>query len=400
MALVGYSDSEGSEAEANPISTPAPKTSTNPAKPSFLKVIERSNPHKIRVNLSKTSNVIDDEIKEDDGPPAKKARTDAGAYSGFNSFLPAPKKLAAGSGGANGSRKGGLGSGVNLKTGATPGFSREPMPTRDDIDGEDQFAAGAGPAMHQSMEATHGSALSNGDSISMENPEEKPKPQGNAMLFKPLSVAGKKKTKKPAKAPSEMSASTKQTSVESVAVKSKTKASLFSLGDTSENDCNYESASAVYKPLLYEPPQEDPESLSTHAPMEGQDGTSDAAEWSEPPQSIPVKDTDPQSLDSIAADLNLSASAKRQLLGRQRQSNGNQSSINIVNFNTDQEYAANETLRQAGEQAQHNPVRALAPGKHSLKQLVNAASNQKDALEEHFAKGKRNKNEAASKYGW
>ena len=104
-----------------------------------------------------------------------------------------------------------------------------------------------------------------------------------------------------------------------------------------------------------------------------------------------------QSLDHIAADLKLSSSAKRQLFGRGKNHAG---AIDVVNFNTDREYAANEMLRQAGDQAQHNPVRAIAPGKHSLKQLVNAASNQRDALEEHFASGRRNKKEAGSKYGW
>jgi hypothetical protein len=32
--------------------------------------------------------------------------------------------------------------------------------------------------------------------------------------------------------------------------------------------------------------------------------------------------------------------------------------------------------------------------------LVNAASSQKEALEESFAAGRRNKKEAGSKYGW
>ncbi|RMZ90737.1 hypothetical protein DV736_g2034, partial [Chaetothyriales sp. CBS 134916] len=53
-----------------------------------------------------------------------------------------------------------------------------------------------------------------------------------------------------------------------------------------------------------------------------------------------------------------------------------------------------------GDQIQHNPVRAIAPGKHSLRQLVNAAQGQKDALEDSFAIGKQNKKEAGSKYGW
>jgi len=74
--------------------------------------------------------------------------------------------------------------------------------------------------------------------------------------------------------------------------------------------------------------------------------------------------------------------------------------VDVVNFNTDAEYAANELFRQSGEQVQHNPVRAIATGKHSLKQLVSAATGQKEALEESFASGKRNKREAGNKYGW
>ena len=49
---------------------------------------------------------------------------------------------------------------------------------------------------------------------------------------------------------------------------------------------------------------------------------------------------------------------------------------------------------------QHNPVRPIAPGKHTLQQLVNVASNQREALEESFATGRRNKKEAGAKYGW
>jgi hypothetical protein len=74
--------------------------------------------------------------------------------------------------------------------------------------------------------------------------------------------------------------------------------------------------------------------------------------------------------------------------------------VNVINFNTDQEYAANEVLRASGEQVQHNPVRAPPSGKHSLKQLVSMATGQKDALEESFAAGRQNKKEAGSRYGW
>ena len=108
-----------------------------------------------------------------------------------------------------------------------------------------------------------------------------------------------------------------------------------------------------------------------------------------------------QSLDDIAGELNLSAAERRQLFGRQKGRNhGAQAATRIINFNTDQEYLHNEELRAAGEQVVHNPVRSIAPGKHSLKQLVNAAQSQKEALEESFAQGKSNRAEASSRYGW
>jgi hypothetical protein len=76
------------------------------------------------------------------------------------------------------------------------------------------------------------------------------------------------------------------------------------------------------------------------------------------------------------------------------------SATKIINFNTDEEYRHNEELRATGEQVVHNPVRSIAPGKHNLRQLMNAASSQKEALEESFAKGKNNRAEASSRYGW
>ena len=109
-------------------------------------------------------------------------------------------------------------------------------------------------------------------------------------------------------------------------------------------------------------------------------------------------------LDTIADDLNLSKAARRQLLGRHgAKSESGATAIRVLNFNTDQEYDDNEALRAAGEKAaqqQHNPVRAIAPGKHNLKQLVSAAQSQREAFEEHFAAGRRNKKEAGSRYGW
>ena len=57
--------------------------------PAFQKVVDRSNPGKIRVTLPQTA--LKEETKSDE-PPAKKAKTGGGAFSGFNSFLPAPKR--------------------------------------------------------------------------------------------------------------------------------------------------------------------------------------------------------------------------------------------------------------------------------------------------------------------
>lgn len=77
----------------------------------------------------------------------------------------------------------------------------------------------------------------------------------------------------------------------------------------------------------------------------------------------------------------------------------------VLTFDTNRQYRQNaEWLASATEEElaaqQHNPVRSIAPGRHSLQQLVNAVSVQKDALEETFAAGRRNKKEAGARYGW
>ena len=173
--------------------------------------------------------------------------------------------------------------------------------------------------------------------------------------------------------------------------------SLFSTGDVQEPQNQGPVIAGEYQPMIYLPSNSKPD------PSPPFSHDMEASESLEIPSNLLAQtnhnnhEPSTQSLDTIASDLKLSASAKRQLLGRQRNSPSN---INIVNFNTDQEYAANEMLRQAGEQVQHNPVRAIAPRKHSLKQLVNAATNQKEALEEQFALGRRNRKEAGGKYGW
>jgi hypothetical protein len=106
------------------------------------------------------------------------------------------------------------------------------------------------------------------------------------------------------------------------------------------------------------------------------------------------------SLDSIANDLNLSASERRAIFGRgQKHNNTTPANLRVVNMGA--EYDRNEALRSSGElQPTHQPVRAMQPGKHNVRQMVNMVHNQREALEESFARDKNTKREASSRYGW
>ncbi|KAL8956075.1 MAG: hypothetical protein Q9183_006424, partial [Haloplaca sp. 2 TL-2023] len=127
MGLVDYSESEGSDAEVKQEKQKATKPATSTQKPAFHKVVDRSNPHKIRVNLPEQVKEAAEDNKHEDEPPAKRAKTGGGAFGGFNSFLPAPKRAGT-VGGVTGAKRNGLSSGVSLKTGAAPGFTREAQP--------------------------------------------------------------------------------------------------------------------------------------------------------------------------------------------------------------------------------------------------------------------------------
>lgn len=394
MLLVEYSDSESSDAEG-PQAPHAPADSkiiTNSHKPAFQKVVDRSNPHKIRVNLPTVAKSANDDLEDGSEPRSKRAKVVSKAFSGFNSLLPAPKKAPALNGGS-GAKRGVLGSGVNLKTGATPGFNRDEG-SRMDVPGDDKKTPTEAEPSNNSTTShdEHNTDLQDPALTFTLNSE--PKIQGNPMMFKPLSVS-----RKPKKTPSLTGTQKVPNQAPPIAHQSRVtpKISLFSTVEAQEPQNPRLATTGEYQPMIYLPsnPKTDP------SPPFSQD--IEASESLEIPNHHLARpnqndqDQSPQSLDTIASDLNLSASSKRQLLGRQR---NNPSNISIVNFNTDQEYSANELLRQAGEQVQHNPVRAIAPGKHSLKQLVNAATTQKEALEEQFALGRRNRKEAGGKYGW
>ncbi|PGH09044.1 hypothetical protein AJ79_05773 [Helicocarpus griseus UAMH5409] len=437
MALVSYSDSEGSDSESTPSiqavekKRPPPQTPTitdpNSSKPTFQPLVDRRNPRKILVNLPDTGKSADSDAQgtddgDDDGPAKKRARIGGGggAFSGFNSFLPAPKRTGPVKAGAD---KKGDGTGparkvFSLKTGAEPGFDRQ-ADAQMKWDMSNGAAAGATGAGADGIGGENGVTTPGAEKME-DKPEQKSeiKPKGNAMMFKPLSVArGVNKKKRTTaipppstssgnadKAAGSSTTTTQQAKTEDTVSRPapKPKVSLFGLGREEEQVARVpQASSSTYEPLIYNTPS-DAQSLGPNPST-----TTPARQPSEPP--APPQPQQPQTLASIADDLNLSRAEKRQLLGRQGFSGPSNATAtqnpNIITFNTDQEYTSNAAYLMNASEAelaaqQHNPVRSIAPGKHSLQQLVNAASNQREALEESFAAGKRNKKEAGSRYGW
>jgi hypothetical protein len=380
MALVDYSDSESdSEAVAQHPPKATPATASGTGKKPIQKVIDRSNPRKILVNLSGTSG--QDAAKptpSNDEPPTKRAKTGGSAFGGFASLLPPPKNAGkpalSSSTGKSAPRPG-----VNLKTGATPGFSRN---TGDDEAGWDGESSNNQPSIPEGQKPAHEVKL-----------------VGKPLMFKPLSVSrkpGKKNVTKTAGA-SKITAASAPPSAPVVSAPEaqpkvelpKKKVSLFSISDEPSEVASSAPSNGDYEPMFVEDTG-GPENFAAY-------DSQYSASYATPSASTTNNSS---SLDDIATDMNLSATARRELFGRRGAPAPSQSATAVINFNTDQEYAHNEELRAAGEQQIHNPVRAIAPGKHSLRQLVNQVSNQKEALEESFAKGKNTRNESASRYGW
>ncbi|EED15511.1 conserved hypothetical protein [Talaromyces stipitatus ATCC 10500] len=408
MGLVQYSDSEVSDDEEQPqVTQPITKNTTAETKPDqkFSSIVDRGNPRKIRVALPeiKPENKADDSIEDDeDGPARKKPRTTGGGiFSGFNSLLPAPKR-------ANLPTTSGGNASKNTKADAE--WRQEQALDQASMGGsEDDTIPKPGSLRNDPKE---GSLLK----------EENYKKKGNAMVFKPLSVARNAPKKKSAAfvaaraapaavntaqkandsdTPTERDASiaattTTTTAAEaSPATKPKPKISLFSFSN--EDKTTSTASTSAYESIVYNPEGFD-------APSNTGEDISALEQHNQPSATYPTPSTQQQStLDAIANDLNLSRAQRRQLLGRNPGTV--QANSKILTFNTDAEYASNqELLSKTTEEEltaqQHNPVRAIAPGKHSLRQLVQAASSQKDALEESFATGRRNKKEAGSRYGW
>lgn len=394
MVLVAYSESEGSEDE-KPHAQAKKDIPASSTKADNKFMVDKSNPRKIKVNLQETkpgSTTNDGR----DGEPAPKRPKTGGGFSGFNSMLPAPKRDTQPGNGTKTGTNGTARRVFSLKTGAEPGFSRE-----SDAELKELFAEQANPDGADLGGMNGDGNERSGTGREMTLPQittPAPLKQGNPMMFKPLSVARntQKKRRPLPKSSAPATATHEQVNKLATALEATTPASkvnLFSIGDAEVSPAAAASPQSQYEPLVYQGAIEDD---GLDRPSDETEVTTSLLDSATPTDTAeaPV-----QSLDSIATDLNLSASAKRQLLGRNHK-NASKISSSIINFNTDQEYAANEALRASGEQVQHNPVRAIAPGKHSLKQLVNAASGQKEALEESFASGRRNKKEAGGRYGW
>ena len=392
MALVSYSDSEGPEEEQAKPKKSAERNvpAVHLAKTGSDFSVEKSNTRKIKVSLRETKEEEAVNNNGDGERAAKRACIGDGAFRGFNAMLPAPKRDKQTADGSNTTKT--IPRKVfSLKTGAEPGFNRE-----SDAELKSLFAnrEAENNGLDETVsEDTREDVVAQPVSHQGASFKEPDIPKGgNPMIFKPLSVArnpGKKKETTFTTVPA-VTAVLKQPEA-TKPVKPRPKISLFFT--EGEEQKNVSSPSAKnYAPIVYQSATGGQDDLRSPGDLEV------AVQASLPVSAMTTESTThKQSLDNIASDLNLSAAERRQLFGRKAKS---VSAHNIVNFNTDHEYAANEALRASGEQVQHNPVRAIAPGKHSLKQLVSAASGQKDALEESFAAGKRNKKEAGSKYGW
>ncbi len=382
MGLVDYSDSDDSDDDKGDVLAPPPPPKAVTTNTKFS--IDRSNPQKIRVNLNAGTSANG---THEDEPAPKRARVGGGGSGGFNSMLPPPKKDTEKTPPATKvpARKV-----FNLKTGAEPGFSRE-------SDAElRQFFAEQDAERHSNGEAKGDTSVGIPDIpkkavesayLSTEQPAT-----GNTFMFKPLSVARGTKKKKPISGIVEPRAAAKDVTSSqephvggadaAIPAPPPKKVSLFSSTTNAVSERSEPVVDPANDDIVHESYEEELDDFND-APAA--------------PNAAAANDS--SSLNTIATDLNLSAAERRQLFGRSGKG-ASAAALNVVNFNTDAEYAANEEIRAGGDQQQHNPLRAIAPGKHSLKSLVSNAQGQKDALEESFASGRRNKKEAGNKYGW
>lgn len=410
MGLVEYSDSE-SDGESPRSSTPptSAAAASQPAKKqTFQKLVDKSNPGKILVSLPPVSTTSDDAVASE-APAAKRLKTSGGRFSGFSSFLPPPKAAASKPRGVS-SGNAAPRVGVNLRTSSEAAFSRD---TGDDSGDGVSRTDGSGPI--SKSPSTTATAPMQPSIPPGQKSEDEVKLVGKPLMFKPLSVArkpGKKvggvKTASasttaslsaPLKRPSDTGSSESPTAEGMLAAQQvkKKKISLFSVVDDAHSVEPAPEDSSSYEAESYAPDQ------STLPEGNVLDDIASQQQYAGYSQ-LPVRQAgypEPNSLDSIADDLNLDPAARRELFGRGGVPSKT-TAKSVINFNLDQEYRHNEELRHSGalDQQQHNPLRAIKPGKHSLQQLVNQVQSQRDALEENFAKNRATQKQSGAKYGF
>ncbi|ROW07716.1 hypothetical protein VMCG_03474 [Cytospora schulzeri] len=420
MGLVDYSDSDSdgdSPGVSAPISKPAASQSAAKQQQPFQKLVDTTNPGKIRVNLPSASSTTDDTTPADDNPAKRRkigASAGGGRFGGFSSFLPPPKAttISKPPGGSGGGKAAPPRVGVNLKTSSEAAFSR-------DDGGEENNSTGSGLRLPAPKAPAQPSIPEE------QKPEEEVKLVGKPLMFRPLSVArkpakksggAKAATKAPPKAvgaqgttaapgPSTPAAPPAQEETPQAAAPPKRKkVSLFSMAD--DTPPAVEAApeeSASYEPEFtsYDNDSAFTDGYASYDTQHHQQQYNTGYAQPQPPTAH--SSADPNSLDSIADDMNLSAAARRELFGRGGASAlGGATARSVINFNLDQEYRHNEELRTSGvlDSQKHNPVRAIKPGKHSLQQLVSQVQSQRDALEENFAKNRSTQKSAGAKYGF
>ncbi|KAK7732459.1 hypothetical protein SLS53_008463 [Cytospora paraplurivora] len=433
MGLVEYSDSE-SDGDSPSVSAapPKPAASQSATKQPFQRLVDKANPGKILVNLpSASSSAADEATQSGEDNPAKRRKIGAGGsgggggggrFGGFSSFLPPPKAtaIARPSGGGSGSSGGKAAAprvGVNLRTSSEAAFSR------DDNGGGDGALAGEGnnSAASTGLRLPAPKASAQPSIPEGQKPAEEVKLVGKPLMFKPLSVARKPAKKSggvnaaPPKAAgahgttasSSSTAAAPHAHNEAVqaAAPSKKKVSLFSVtDDTTSTSEAVPGESAPYEPEFtsYDNDSAFADAYPPYDAYQHQQQQQQYTGYAQQIQPPTYPGSDPSSLDAIADDLNLSAKARRELFGRGGAAPGGGTASSVINFNLDQEYRHNEELRASGalDQQQHNPLRAIKPGKHSLQQLVNQVQGQRDALEENFAKNRATQKSAGAKYGF
>ncbi|TKA29823.1 hypothetical protein B0A50_03187 [Salinomyces thailandicus] len=387
--LVAYSDSETSDTDTAP-KPPAAATTSKPT-PTSTKA-GKPTTRKIQVSLP----ALQPEPRQQAGadePPAKRART-SGA-SGFNALLPAPKRAAP--------PPSGLKKGVSLKTSSEAGFNRAARAEPEEggtSTGAGLYGAGTGEGDYDEFGNRRAGGGIGGGGEEGKKEGEEVKLVGKATRFRPLSVANNKNKKK------------KTTTTKNVTQKPGEPADAVTGGSEVDSALS-KQAEAVAPPMppkakqsLFsvavadEPDEVDPDdtAISPHHPAQ-------KAPPPQPPQPPQPKDEQPlnsqprNTLETLATDLSLTPSERRQLFGRHHNKNNN-NTPQLTHFNLSAEYAANEDLRQSssGDAAPQQAIKAVAPGKHSLQQLVGNARRNAEGIEEVWAEGRRK--QGGGRYGW